>query len=355
MILIAVLTYKIKINNCLYKKESLRMFMVTIIIPNYNGKHFMEPCLEALENQTYKDFEIMVVDNASSDGSNEYIEENYPDIKLIKLDKNYGFSKAVNVGIKASKSEFVILLNNDTEVHKDYVLELVDAISKNNKIFSVACKMIQYYHRDKIDNAGDLYTVIGWAARRGLGRSSDKFNIPCRCFSCSAGSSIYRREVFDEIGFFDESHFAYLEDVDIGYRARIYGYENRYEPNAICYHVGSGTSGSEYNEFKIKLSSRNNIYLNYKNMPPIQFAINFLPILAGNIVKYFYFNKMGFGKAYLEGIKEGLANRFEEKRVPYKKEHFWNYVKIEVELIYNTFIYGKNWISRYFENKKNVE
>ena len=101
---------------------------VTIVIPNYNGKHFMEPCLSSLSEQTYKNFHILVVDNASSDGSIEYMEENYPDIELIKLQKNFGFSKAVNIGIQHSRTPYVILLNNDTTVDTRYVEEMVKAI-----------------------------------------------------------------------------------------------------------------------------------------------------------------------------------------------------------------------------------
>ena len=119
---------------------------VTIVIPNYNGKHFMEPCLASLDKQTYKDFKLLVVDNASSDGSIPYMKEFYPEIEVIALDKNYGFSKAVNVGIQHSKTPYVILLNNDTTVDPHYVEEMVKAIKKSNRIFSVSSKMIQMYH-----------------------------------------------------------------------------------------------------------------------------------------------------------------------------------------------------------------
>ena len=134
---------------------------VTIVIPNYNGKHFMKPCLESLDKQTYRGFEIIVVDNASSDGSMEYMKETYPGIRCIALDKNYGFSRAVNEGIRASRTPYVILLNNDTTVDPHYVEEMVRAIRRSKKIFSVSSKMIQMYHPELIDSAGDLYTLMG--------------------------------------------------------------------------------------------------------------------------------------------------------------------------------------------------
>ena len=136
---------------------------VTIIIPNYNGKHFMEPCLQSLSEQTCRDFKVLVVDNASSDGSLEYMSEHYPDIEVISLKKNYGFSKAVNVGIEHSTTPYVILLNNDTTVDTHYVEEMIKAIEKSPRIFSVSSKMIQMYHPELIDSAGDLYTLMGWA------------------------------------------------------------------------------------------------------------------------------------------------------------------------------------------------
>lgn len=319
---------------------------VTIVIPNYNGKHFMEPCLSSLSEQTYKDFHILVVDNASSDGSIEYMEENYPDIELIKLQKNYGFSKAVNIGIQHSRTPYVILLNNDTTVDTRYVEEMVKTIEKSPKIFSVSSKMIQMYHPELIDSAGDLYTLSGWGVCRGCGRPVSNYTKYDEIFTACAGAAIYRRSVFDEIGYFDENHFAYLEDIDIGYRARIYGYYNMYCPTALVYHVGSGTSGSKYNSFKVKLAARNNLYLNYKNMPALQLVLNFIPLAIGYFVKYLFFCKIGFGKDYKEGFIEGLQTAKLQKKVKFQFKHLGNYLVIEIDLIKYTFDYIKDWFSR---------
>ena len=319
---------------------------VTIVIPNYNGNHFMEPCLSSLSKQTYKNFHILVVDNASSDGSIEYMEENYPDIELIKLQKNYGFSKAVNIGIQHSRTPYVILLNNDTTVDTRYVEEMVKAIEKSPKIFSVSSKMIQMYHPELIDSAGDLYTLLGWGVCRGCGRPVSNYTKYDEIFTACAGAAIYRRSVFDEIGYFDENHFAYLEDIDIGYRARIYGYYNMYCPTALVYHVGSGTSGSKYNSFKVKLAARNNLYLNYKNMPALQLVLNFIPLAIGYFVKYLFFCKIGFGKDYKEGFIEGLQTAKLQKKVKFQFKHLGNYLVIEIDLIKYTFDYIKDWFSR---------
>ena len=142
---------------------------VTIIIPNYNGKHFMEPCLASLTKQTCQDFQILVVDNASTDGSLEYMKQTYPDIEVLALDSNYGFSRAVNEGIRHATTPYVILLNNDTTADPHYVEEMVHAIETSDRIFSVSSKMIQMYHPNLIDSAGDLYTLMGWGVCRGAG------------------------------------------------------------------------------------------------------------------------------------------------------------------------------------------
>lgn len=319
---------------------------VTIIIPNYNGKHFMEPCLESLERQTMKEFKILVVDNCSTDGSVEYMKETHPDIELISQDKNYGFSHAVNIGIRHSHTPYVILLNNDTAVDKHYVEEMVKVIERNKKIFSVSSKMIQMYHPELIDSAGDLYTIVGWGICRGVGRTVDKYTKEERIFSACAGAAIYRRAVFEKIGYFDEMHFAYLEDIDVGYRARIHGYENIYCPTACVYHVGSGTSGSKYNSFKVKLSSRNSIYLNYKNMPSFQLLVNAVPLLVGYVVKYIFFCRKGFGADYREGIMEGLRTLPQCKKVKFRIRNTWNYLKIEWQLFMNTLLYAVDWMKR---------
>jgi GT2 family glycosyltransferase len=310
---------------------------VTIIIPNYNGLHFMEPCFDALAKQTYQDYELLVVDNGSTDGSPEWLKEH--GIPSILLPTNTGFSGAVNEGILAAKTDYVILLNNDTEPEPDYVAELLKAIEASPRIFSVSPKMIQLYHKDLMDDGGDMYSIMGWAYQRGVGQEIERYDRPCHVFSACAGAAIYRRSVFDEIGLFDEMHFAYLEDIDVGYRAKIAGYYNRYCPTAQVYHVGSGTSGSKYNAFKVRLAARNNVYLNYKNMPAPQLLVNSLPIAAGIFGKYMFFRKLGFAKEYVGGILEGVRTCHKTKKVPYRRQDFFNYLAIEWELIYGAALY----------------
>ncbi len=317
---------------------------VTVIIPNYNGLVFLGPCLLALENQLCHDFQVLVVDNGSTDGSVEWLKKR--NIPSLFLDRNTGFSGAVNAGIRASDTPYVLLLNNDTEAAPLFVGELLKAVSRSEKIFAVSSKMVQMYHKELMDDAGDMYSVLGWAYQRGVGRSSHKYNRPMEIFSACAGAAIYRREVFDEIGLFDETHFAYLEDIDVCYRAKIRGYHNRYCPTAIVYHVGSGTSGSKYNSFKVRLAARNNVYLNYKNMPLLQFLFNSPFILAGIGLKYGFFRRIGFGKDYLAGVWEGLKTLYKCRRVPYNPDYLANYLSIQWELTAGTVIYAYEFLMR---------
>lgn len=310
---------------------------VTVIIPNYNGLKFMRPCMEALRQQTCREFQVLVVDNGSDDGSVEWLKEQ--GIPTIFLKENTGFTGAVNVGIKASHTEFVLLLNNDTVAAPRLVEELLKAIQQSQRIFAVSSKMIQMHHRELMDDAGDMYSLLGWAYQRGVGRSSKGYNRPREVFSACAAAAIYRRKVFETIGYFDEMHFCYLEDIDVCYRAKIFGYHNRYCPTAVIYHVGSATSGSKYNGFKVRLAARNNVYLNYKNMPLGQILINSLPLAAGICVKYGFFKKIGFKKAYVEGLKEGIRTVGACKKTAFRGEHLENYLAIQWELITGTFLY----------------
>ena len=307
---------------------------VSIVIPNYNGKHFLENCLKAVFAQDIKDQEVIVVDNGSTDGSLEYLNA-YPGVRTIAMDKNYGFCGAVNAGIKAADSEYVILLNNDTEVEPDFARELLNAIKSDEKIFSCSSKMVQFQDRTRMDDAGDYYCALGWAFGRGKNGLVENYEDSVEIFASCAGAAIYRKEMLESLGYFDENHFAYLEDIDLGYRARIQGYKNVYAPKAVVYHVGSGFSGSAHNAFKVKLSSRNSVYLAYKNMPFLQILLNSPFLLAGHAIKWLFFLKKGLGKDYVQGVKEGFTLCKREKKVRFLWKNLPNYVRIQWELWLN--------------------
>jgi len=310
------------------------MAKVTVIIPNYNGKSFLKDCLESLKNQEF--FEVIIVDNCSDDESVSYIKEYYPKFSLIENKENLGFAVAANQGIRASNSEFVFLLNNDTKLELNCISNLVKCIEKDGNIFAVSAKMVQYNDKNKMDNAGNEYTILGWTRLVGYGKSPEKYKENREIFSACAGAALYRKSIFDRIGFFDENFFAYMEDVDISYRARIYGYKCVYCPQAIVYHLGSASSGSRYNEFKIRLAAKNNIYVPFKNMPWPQLAFNFIFLVFGFFIKYLFFLRMGYGSIYLDSLKEGYSSVQKIEKINYASDNFNNYLKIEWLLIKNT-------------------
>ena len=317
-----------------------KLAKVSVVIPNYNGIKFYRECFLALRRQTLAPDKIIVVDNGSTDGSAEAIESEFPEVTMIRFPENTGFTGAVNEGIRASEGmDYAILLNNDTSAEPDFVKELVRAIGKNENIFSAQAKMLKMDDETLMDDAGDFYCAFGWAFARGKGRPASAYLRPREIFSSCAGAAIYSMRILKEIGLFDENHFAYLEDTDIGWRARIRGYVNVFAPRAKVLHVGSATSGSVYNLFKVLNTSRNSIYLVYKNMPAGQIILNLPFLVFGFTVKAVFFAKKGFGKEYLTGLVNGFKmcrkGREEGKKVLYDSRNLPHYFRIQCELWVN--------------------
>lgn len=309
----------------------------TVVIPNYNGIAYMKNCLDSLMADMEKtSFAIIVVDNHSTDGSKELVIEKYPQVQLIAFDENTGFCKAVNAGILAATTEFVILLNNDTVVEKGFVRALEKTMDVHPKAFSAGAKMVDMKNSEVIDDAGDFYCALGWAFARGKGKKTSKYVKETKVFSACAGAAIYRKSILNEIGYFDENHFAYLEDLDIGYRAKIYGYSNYFSPDAVVKHAGSASSGSKHNAFKVDLSSKNSIYVIYKNMPLLQQIINLPFLILGYLIKWLFFVRKGLGKNYAAGVFAGLKRNWtkeaKKNKVNFKIRHILHYFVIQLEL-----------------------
>ena len=288
------------------------MDKATIIIPNYNGITYLKACLTSIQEGNGKPC-VIVVDNGSTDGSADWLQQEWIQeawegrLSCIFLSENTGFDYAVNQGIRATKTEYVILLNNDTVIRADFVQQLVECMERHPEAFSAGAKMLNMRQPELLDDAGDYYCALGWAYAAGKDQKENRYQREKKIFAACAGAAIYRMSCLQEIGLFDERHFAYLEDIDIGYRAQLYGYVNLFAPKAVMYHAGSGASGSRHNAFKVSLSSRNSIYLIYKNMPFLQILLN-LPFLAvGYVLKILFFIKKGLGREYLTGLGKGFA------------------------------------------------
>lgn len=317
------------------------MVRTTVVIPNYNGIKFIENCLESLKKSS-SPHKIIVVDNGSSDGSAELVRSSFPEVKLVCFKENTGFCRAVNEGIKESQTEYIFVLNNDTLVKADTIERLERAMDRYPRALAMQAGMRSMDEPSRIDSDGDLYCALGWAFAVNKDRYI-KDSINERgihpVFSGCGGAVLYRKKILDKTGLFDENHFAYLEDVDLGYRGRIHGFSSYANLDAVVFHKGSGFSGSRHNEFKVSLSSRNSIYLIYKNMPLLQMLINLPFLLIGYLIKAVYFSRKGLGRVYLKGVLTGIGNSFSGKlsssKVKFKLKNLPNYFKIQFMLWIN--------------------
>lgn len=340
------------------------MKKITVVIPNLNGMKYLKGCLSSLREQKEQSFVVILEDNGSTDGSVEYVRENFPEVRIRVSRKNTGFCRAVNDGILLAETPYVLLLNNDTVSDPSMLGNLLEAMESGGEdVFSCQAKMVSMRQPDTIDDAGDIYTALGWAYARGKGKSTALYTVKEECFASCAAAALYRREIFRKIGLFDERHFAYLEDIDIGWRAKVSGFRNLYVPDAVVFHLGSATSGSRHNAFKVRQAAGNNLYMIVKNMPPMQLALNAPLILTGTLIKAAYFARLGLGASYLSGLRRGLAltrklepgrgpvwSSSEEERmqtagfsVPEKiKGSAVSYLRIQLELVRGLFSLAKD-------------
>lgn len=239
--------------------------VLSVIIPNWNGKHFLQVCLDALLAQTYPHIEIIIADNASHDGSQAFIQERYPQVRLIELPHNQGFTGACNAGIASATGDYIALLNNDTEVDAGWAGAVVDAFARHPRVGIVASKMLLFSQRNTLHTAGDGFTTDGRAFNRGVWEKDiGQYDREDYVFSACGGSSVYRRILLDEIGVLDDDFFFLLEDIDLGWRAQLADWRTLYTPHAIVYHhlsaTGGGVTASYYD-------GRNAIYVIGKNLP----------------------------------------------------------------------------------------
>ncbi|MBI4790649.1 MAG: glycosyltransferase family 2 protein [Chloroflexi bacterium] len=239
--------------------------MLSVIIPNFNGMRLLPVCLDALRRQTLQNFETIVVDDGSTDGSRELLAREYPEVRVAALETNRGFVRAVNEGIRAARGDVVVLLNNDTEADAHWLEEIVLAFHRNPRAGMVACKLRLFDRRDHIHSAGDFYGVDGIPGNRGVWEQDcGQYDDARGVFGACGGAGAYRKTMLDEIGLFDEALVANLEDVDLSWRARLAGYACAYAPRAIVYHMISATGGGAYGSF---LVGRNTLWVLAKNYP----------------------------------------------------------------------------------------
>jgi len=293
---------------------------IDIVIPNWNGKHFLGVCLESLRRQTCQAFRVIVVDNGSIDDSCGYLGANFPEVTVISLKENTGFSVAVNAGIEAALAPWILLLNNDMEVACDCLNSLVLSCDRYPEIDAFALSMINFHHRHLLDGAGDSVLRGGVGYRLGtMEKDGPAYDEDREVFGACAGAALYRREFFQQVGLFDRDFFAYLEDVDLNLRARRLGKRYMYLAAARVFHIGSASSGSKFNPLTIRLSTRNNILVIAKNYSWRLFA-RFLPaILIYQLAWLLFCGKKKMLGPYVQGLVQGVGSF----RTFFKKGRLW--------------------------------
>ncbi len=245
---------------------------VSIVIPNWNGMKHLEECLVALRDQTYRDFEVIVVDNASTDESISYLQTSWPDVRIIELPGNLGFPAAVNAGILGSSSPYVVLLNNDTRAMPTWLERLVGGMDARPEFTFGSSKLLRLHTPDKIDSVGHSYSIwLGAGDNVGEEQPNDRYDEPAWIFGACAAASIYRREIFDDIGVFDAEFFFTHEDVDFDLRANAAGHRGLLVADAIVYHK-RGASYEISRELTL-MGVRNRIWCAGKNLPPLALAV----------------------------------------------------------------------------------
>jgi len=251
-----------------------RQPVFSVIVVNYNGLCHLQECLDSLRAQTFRDFEIIFVDNASSDGSVEFVTNNFTEIKVIRNEKNLGYGGGNNTGIRSAEGKYIVLLNNDTKVDPDWLGMLFGAAEKDEGIGMCASKILNYYRPGIIDNTGLLLYRDGVARGRGrLERDAGQYDSEDEVFFPSGCAGLYRKDMLNEIGPLDEDFFLYVEDVDIGLRARLAGWRCVYVPRAVVYHKYSATTEA-YSPLKAYLVERNRIWVMMKCFPFVMIAMS---------------------------------------------------------------------------------
>lgn len=301
------------------RNKSITAGKVTVVIVNWNGERFLEHCLAVLTAQTVKPHEIILVDNASNDGS-VAIARRFPSVRLMALDENTGFARGNNLALKAASqdSEWIVLLNPDAFVEPDWLKELLAAAERNPAFDVFGSRLVNANAPLLLDGAGDVYHISGrvWRMGRGMPLADDK-DCEREVFSPCAAAAMYRRSVLLEAGGFDEDYFCYVEDVDLGFRLRLVGHRCLYVPQSVAHHVGSGTTGGQHSDFSLYHGHRNLVWTFVKDMPGVLFWL-LLPLhLLLNLFSIVWFALRGHGAVIWRAKRDavvGLPKMWRKRR-----------------------------------------
>lgn len=253
----------------------------SVIVPNYNGLRFLKPLFDALRQQTFRDFELILADDASSDESVTFVEQHYPEVRLLVNRHNVGFARTCNLAVDAANGRLVVLLNNDTEPEPIWLAELAKTVCANPHAATVTSKLLLFDDRQTLHTTGDLMGNDGIPLNRGVWETDDgQYDDDPIVFSGSGGASAFRKDVWQQLGGFDEEFWMYLEDVDFGFRAQLVGWGATFAPSARVYHHLSATGGGVMASYYV---GRNTIWTLAKNMPTTLLLRNLPAILLAQL------------------------------------------------------------------------
>lgn len=293
--------------------------LVSIIIICWNSREYLPRCLSGLAAQTYRDFEVILIDNGSTDESTAGLLGNYPNInlRLERFEKNQGFAVANNIGARLARGKWLALLNSDAFPEPAWLEQLLQAAENNPEFTFFASRQIQANAPELLDGAGDAYHVSGLAWRQYLGYPADQFGLVSReVFSACAAAALYSREAFLRVGGFDEDFFSYYEDVDLSFRLRLQGFRCLYVPDAVVKHVGSVSVGAR-SDFSLYHWQRNLIWSFVQNMPSALLWRTLPFHILANIIFQIHFTLRGHGailwKAKVDALR-GLSLALSKRR-----------------------------------------
>ncbi len=251
---------------------------VSILIVNWNGKHHLEKCLPSLMQIDYTNAEIILVDNGSTDGSLEYISQNFPSVKIIKEETNTGFVGGNNDGINYATGDYVLFLNNDTRVEPDFLSKLVRALDEDQLIAGVQSKVVSIDDPNRYDSVGAFLTNTGFLYHYGyLQRVNPKFEQRIKLYTAKGACMLFRKSIINEVGLFDPDFFAYFEETDFCHRVLLKGFRIEYIPESVIHHKIGGTSNAMNNAFIQFHSFKNRINSHLKNLGTIE-MVKILPL-----------------------------------------------------------------------------
>lgn len=291
---------------------------IAIIIANWNGKKYLKDCFDSLRAQSLKYFKVILIDNGSEDGSEDFARQKYPEVEIIRLEKNVGFAKGYNIGIQKaleySGIEYIFVLNNDTKLDEKCLEELENCAKKNPEAGSIQSKVLNFFDPGKIDCAGILLSADGVAANRGYGeKDNGQYDEETEIFGASGAASLFSRKALEKTKlsdgeYFDNSYFAYYEDVDLAWRLRLAGFKSFYCPKAIVHHIHSATAG-RISGFKAYYLNRNRFFTLIKNYPFCRLLLIFFVLTPARYIFLLFrvIMKKGRKGAELSGQSKGMV------------------------------------------------